>query len=192
MDDKNIILLLQQGDEPTFKHLVEKYQSKVHNTVISYLQNTEEAEEITQDVFIEVYRSIGKFDGRSSLSTWIYRVAVNKSLDHIRHKKRKKRFAFLTSLFGAESGELIHDKPTFDHPGVLLEQKESAKYLFAAIDELPETQKTAFILSQVEDMPQKEIAEVMGISVKAVESLIQRGKANLRKKLENMYPNRRE
>jgi RNA polymerase sigma factor (sigma-70 family) len=155
------------------------------------LQHREEAEDITQEVFIEVYQSLSKFKEQSTISTWIYRITVNKCLDHLRAKKRHKRFGFITSLFHHETGEVLHEVSHFDHPGIELEKKEKAKLLFQAIEYLPENQKTAFILWHIEDLPQKEIAAIMQCSINAVESLLQRAKANLRKELEKIYPERR-
>lgn len=145
------------------------------------------AEDIAQEVFVTVYKSVAGFNEQSSLSTWIYRITVNKCLDHLRAKSRQKNKGFLSQLFHRETGDPLYDKPTFEHPGVQLEQKERSKYLFEAIETLPENQKTVFVLAHIEELPQKEIAEVMDISVKAVESLLQRGKANLRKKLGHVY-----
>jgi RNA polymerase sigma-70 factor (ECF subfamily) len=140
-------------------------------------------------VFIEVYRSLQNFGGNSALSTWIYRITVNKCLDFLRKKKTRKRFGIFSGLFGNE-GEQLHDSQHFDHPGVLLENKEKSKMLFLAIEQLPENQKTAFILFHLEDLSQKEIAEIMDTSPKAVESLIQRARAGLREKLEKFYKQR--
>jgi RNA polymerase sigma-70 factor (ECF subfamily) len=187
-----IVERLKAGDEAAFRELVDTQQQRVLNVALGLVQNHELAEDITQEVFIEIFRSVAKFGGQSTLSTWIYRITVNKCLDAIRYQKRGKRFAFITSLFRQDTGELKYESPHFDHPGIALEKKENARILFAAIEELPDNQKTAFILSQVEELPQRDIAMVMDISVKAVESLIQRAKGNLRKKLENMYIKRRK
>jgi RNA polymerase sigma-70 factor (ECF subfamily) len=156
----------------------------VYNLALSFLQNTEDAEDITQEVFIEVYNSFYKFNGNSTISTWIYRITVNKALDFIRKKKRKKRFSIINRLFATEefdieSNQIAH----FDHPGVLMEQKENARLIFKLIDELKENQKTAFILFHLEDLSQKQIAEIMGISTKAVELLVRRAKLKLKEKL---------
>ncbi|MGZ3899783.1 MAG: RNA polymerase sigma factor [Bacteroidia bacterium] len=180
MDDINHI---------SFREIVESNKNKVYNTAFGFVQNIEDAEDITQEVFIEVHRSLEKFNRQSSLSTWIYRIAINKSLDFLRKKNRKKRFGFMSSLFG-ESGEQKHEQPHFDHPGILMENKEKSSILFAAIDTLPENQKSAFILFHLEELSQKEIAVIMEISPKAVESLIQRAKAGLRNKLEKIYNKR--
>ena len=179
-----------ENREISFKELVDLHKTRVFNTAISFLQNKEDAEDVAQEVFIEVYHSLEKFKGQSSVSTWIYRITVNKSLDHLRKKNRKKRFAFVTSLFNKESGEINMDTGHFEHPGILLEKKEKAKILFAVIDELSENQKTAFILYHIEELSQKEIGAVMNLSTKAVESLIARARATLRVKLEHIYKNR--
>jgi len=182
---------IASGDRNAFRQLYDAYKRLVFNASLGYLQNSSEAEEITQDVFIEINRSAAHFKGESSIKTWIYRITVNKCLDQLRHRNRKKRAGFLTSLFKKDSAELMIDVPHFHHPGVLLENKEKAALLFKLIDQLPEKQKTAFFLAHLEDLPQHEIAEVMGSSVKAVESLIQRAKANLRNWMEKFYPEQR-
>lgn len=162
------------------------YQQKMFNTAISLVQDHGIAEDIVQEVFITVFKSILSFNDRSSLSTWIYRITVNKSLDHLRAKNRQKRGIF-SGLFGSGNMEDHENKASFDHPGIKLEQKEHARYLFAAIETLPDNQKTVFILAHIEELPQKDIAEIVNLSVKAVESLLQRAKGNLRKKLAHIY-----
>lgn len=148
------------------------------NLCLQYVQYTEDAEEITQDVFVKIYESIDSFQQISSLSTWIYRITINKSLDFLKAKKRKKRFAFFTSLFH-DNNEVRYEHPYFEHPGVTLEHKEKLQHIFTQINKLPANQKTAIILSKIEQKSQGEIAEIMQISVKAAESLIQRAKKNL-------------
>jgi RNA polymerase sigma factor (sigma-70 family) len=171
---------------PSFAEIYGRYKNNVFNTVLGYVQNMEDAEEVTQDVFVEVHRSLGAFEGRSALSTWIYRIAVNRSLDFLKGKNRKKRFAFLSSLFNT-SGDLVHDPPDFHHPGIQLERKENAALLFKAIHTLPENQKTAFLLAKVEGLSYSEIAAIMELSVSSVESLLVRAKQNLQKKLSEYF-----
>jgi RNA polymerase sigma-70 factor (ECF subfamily) len=114
---------------------------------------------------------------------------VTKSLDHERKKKRKKRFAFVRSIFGEEN-EVVVNPPDFNHPGVTLDNKESAAVLFKAISELPENQRIAFTLNKVEGLSYQEVSEVMDTTVSSVESLMHRAKNNLRKKLEDYYNSR--
>ncbi len=149
------------------------------------------AEDIAQEVFVTVFRSVLSFNERSSISTWICRITVNKCLDHLRAKTRQKRTGFISMLFNKDE-QPLHDQPVFDHPGIQLERKEKARYLFEAIETLSGTQKTVFILAHIEELPQKDIADIMNMSVKAVESLLQRAKANLRKKLAAVYTKENE
>ncbi len=163
-----------------------EYKNLVYNLALQYVQNMEDAEEITQDVFLSVYQSMDGFRADAKLSTWIYKITINKSIDLINKRKRKKRFAFLTSLFNLEDDKLMHEPANFDHPGVQLENKEALKNLFELINQLPEKQKTALILTKIEQKSQIETADIMELSPKAVESLVQRAKVNLQKKLTNI------
>ncbi|MEL6945434.1 MAG: RNA polymerase sigma factor [Bacteroidota bacterium] len=172
-----------EGKETAFRQLYELFSDKVYNTAISYVQNEQDAEEITQDVFVTIFRKAATFKGDSAAGTWIYRITINSSLNFIKKKKRSSLFYF---------GKQKLDQVDFEHPGILLENKEEAKVLFQVIQQLPEQQKTAFILSFIEQLPRQEVADIMETSLKAVESLLQRAKANLRKKLEKRYPERRK
>lgn len=186
MNELDLIQQLREGDEQAFKSLVTNYQDLVFNTALGIVQNSEDAEDVAQEVFIQVYRSIDQFKGDARLSTWIYRITTTKALDHIRSRKRKKRFAFITSLFGPND-ELVHEPVDFQHPGVALDRKEQAALLFQMIAQLPENQKVAFTLHKTEELSYQEIADVMQLSVSAVESLLFRARQNLRKLLEKYY-----
>lgn len=179
----HIIQKITQGDQDAFRELYDLFSEKVYNTALSYTQNEADAEEVTQDVFVAIFKNAAKFKGNSTVNTWVYRITVNTALNFL---QRKKRHSFL------QFTEIKTSPPDFEHPGVLLENKERAKALFATIDRLPDRQKTAFILSFIEELPRKEVAEIMELSLKAVESLLQRAKQNLSKKLKNQYPNRRK
>lgn len=157
----------------------------VYNLALNYVQSIEDAQEITQDVFVTVYQSLNSFQEISSMSTWMYRITINKCLDFLKAKQRKKRFAFLTSFFFDDSNDLKHNPPEHNHPGILLEDKEALDNLFKKINVLPDNQKTALILHKIEQKSQIEVAEIMKLSPKAVESLIQRAKKNLSNKLNN-------
>ncbi len=186
LNEFELISRLKSGDAIAFRELVESRQNLVFNTVIGFLQNTEDAEDVTQDVFVKIFESIGQFKGESALSTWVYRVAVTTALEFLRRKKRKKRFGFLSPILG-ENNELTVELPDFHHPGVTLDNREKASMLFKAIKQLPENQQTAFILNKVEGLPYQEVAEIMKTSLSAVESLLHRAKTNLKDLLKNFY-----
>jgi RNA polymerase sigma-70 factor (ECF subfamily) len=152
--------------------------NKVFNLALQYVQNREDAEEITQDVFITVHEKLEQFKGESTIETWIYRITVNKSLDFIKYKKRKKRWIDLIRF-----GDGQTDASDFNHPGVEMENKEALELLFSKINALKEQQKTVIILSRIENMSHAEIAEILQVSAKAVESLLARAKENLKKVL---------
>ncbi|HTD93620.1 MAG TPA: sigma-70 family RNA polymerase sigma factor [Chitinophagaceae bacterium] len=182
MDERLLVEQLKQGDEAAFKIIVETWQNMVYNTALGIVQNAEDAEDIAQEVFVQVYQSISSFKGDSKFSTWLYRIAITKSLDHERHKKRKKRFAFVKSLFGEESQIMIHP-PDFNHPGVVMDKKEEAARLFNAISRLPENQRIAFTLHKMEGLSYQEVSDVMKTTISSVESLMHRARTNLKKTL---------
>ena len=177
---------LKQGDQSGFAAVMDLYQDMVYNTAISIVQNADDADDITQEVFVQVYLSIKSFKGESKLSTWLYRITISKALDHEKKKKRKKRFGIVQSLFGSIDNEQP-EQTEFNHPGVQLEKKENAAELFKALKKLPEKQRIAFTLQKLEGQSNQEIAEIMNTSLYAVESLMGRAKANLKKLLYNYY-----
>lgn len=190
MNEQELLNQLQAGNESAFKTLVETHQKRVFNTVLAIVQNFEEAEDVSQEVFMEAYQSVKKFRGDSKLSTWLYRIATTKALEEIRKKKTAKRFAFFTNLFG-DDNEILHQPVEFEHPGVVLEHKENSKTLFKAINLLPDNQKVAFTLYNIEGLSYQEITEVMQLSLSSVESLLFRAKTNLRKSLGDFYKNQK-
>ena len=168
-----------------FQNLVESLQEKVRNTCFRYVNNVDDADDIAQEVFIQVFESMSHFREESQMSTWVYRIAVNKSLDFLRSKKRKKRFGQLTSLFRfTEEGEEIIEIPNYETPERELEDKERKEVLDWAISKLPENQKTAIILSKYEGFSNKEITKIMDLSLSAIEALMHRAKKNLQKQLQ--------
>jgi len=183
LNEVELIQGLRKGNETAFKYLVENYQDRVFNTAISIVQSAEDAEDVAQEVFIQVFRSINSFKEESKLSTWIYRITTTRSLDHLRSRKSKKRFGIIKRLLG-DQNEVLYEVPDFNHPGVALDRKENASRLFKAIDKLPENQKIAFTLHKLENLSYQEISDVMNSSVAAVESMMHRAKQNLRKILE--------
>jgi len=173
-----------------FKALVSEHQDMVLNTCYRFVMNREDAEDLAQEVFVEVYRSLDKFREESKLSTWIYRIAVTKSLDHLRRMKRKKRFSSLKRIIGIDDPAEELPSSSSDNPEQTLAEKENLAVLQQALNALPENQKTAFLLSKQDGYSNSEIAEILQTSVSAVESLVHRAKKNLHDRLHNYYQNR--
>lgn len=187
MQENELISRLKQNDEEAFRLVINENQKKVVNTCYRLVLDKESAEDIAQEVFIKVFTSIGQFRGDSKLSTWIYRIAVTKSLDHLRAQKRKKRWAFLKPLQGEDDTVIDVPAPEGDSPFAKIDTEERLKALNDAMNKLPENQKVALSLSKFDEMSSKEIADVMGTTVSAVESLIHRAKKNLEKNLYSYY-----
>jgi RNA polymerase sigma-70 factor (ECF subfamily) len=185
LNEPELIQQLKQGNEPAFRWLVDNYRNRVFHTVLNIVQDEAEAEDATQEVFIKVYESVSQFKQESALSTWIYRIAVHKALDKIRRRKTRQRLHQLMPWWMPD--EKKSEASEFHHPGIQLEHKEKAAVLFAAINSLPEKQRVAFTLIKVQGMSYEEATGIMDQSIKAVESLITRAKANLQKLLEEYY-----
>jgi RNA polymerase sigma-70 factor (ECF subfamily) len=183
LNQPELVEQLQQGDEAAYKRMVNDYQGMVYNTVLGIVQNADDADDIAQDVFIQVFRSVSSFKGDSKFSTWLYRITVNKALDHV--KKSKNRLGFVQRLFGGH--DEVKQPTEFNHPGVQMEKKERANELFKALKQIPDKQRIAFTLHKLEGQSYQEIAEIMNTTLYAVESLMSRAKANLRKELKKYY-----
>jgi RNA polymerase sigma-70 factor (ECF subfamily) len=183
MDDAGLVKRLQGREESAFRELVESYQNMIINTCYGFLHNTEEAEDVAQEVFIQVFKSIESFRGDAKLSTWIYRIAVNRSLNKIRSRKSK----FLVAIDSLFESEKPHKSSYSVTPQDSLENQERAKVLHDAIDKLPDSQKTAFVLSKYKGLPNKKISEIMSATLSSVEALLNRAKKNLQKSLIAYY-----
>lgn len=184
--DINIVKEIQNGSQQAFIKLIDDFQKTVLTTCMGFVHNISDAQDITQDVFIEVFESISKFRGDAKLSTWIYRIAVNKSLNFIRNNKKRKFFKSIDILFDGNT-QKIDVIDTSSEPHEQMEQNEIAIVLNKAIDSLPKKQQIAFVMHKYDDLSYKQIAEVMEVSLASVESLIFRAKANLQKRLIKFY-----
>lgn len=176
---------LKSGDHHEFSLLIDLHAEKVYNMLCGLLRNENEAEDLTQEVFTTVFLTISQFKGDAKLSTWIYRISVNKFKEHVRNRSRKKRFGFLHSLDSVNASEsLISNTP---NPEGELENKERSEILIAAINQLPEKQFLAFTMHKIEGVSQQEIGLILNVSITAVESLIFRARKSLKQKLHRYY-----
>jgi len=179
---------LRKGDQEAFKKLVDTYQLSIIRICRGYVRSEDDAKDIAQEVFIEVYRSIKKFRAKSTLTTWIHRIAVNKSLNYIRNNKKYINQSIeLSTIFNLSDHSVKNQTAeTTDEP---VNRKDHALALHMALDSLPAKQRTAFILREYEDLSYNEIADILQSSLSSVESLLFRARQNLRKKLYGYYKN---
>jgi len=180
MNDYDLVSKIKNGDQNAFKQLFEEYQHLVFNISYRMSGNQEEAEDTTQDVFIKIFHAIGKFRGEATLSSWIYRIAVNTCL---KRERRKKLENWISLEFLFQEKEQLQPVSPEETPAQQIEIAEKEQIVQKAIQSLPERQKTALILYRYENLSYEEIAAVMEISLSAVESLLHRAKDNLTKKL---------
>ncbi|MEA3504105.1 MAG: RNA polymerase sigma factor [Bacteroidota bacterium] len=178
-DEKGLIEDLKSGNHGAFKKLVESHKEMVFQVCYNFLNSADDADDIAQDVFVEVYKSVANFHGKSTLKTWLYRIAVNKSLNFIKKHKRRT----LVDDFSSFNNDSLKTNDASEY----IESKERKKILNSAIASLAKNQKIAFTLQKIDDKSYKEVAEIMDISISSVESLMYRAKKNLQKKLLNYY-----
>lgn len=177
--DEHVIKLVAEGDEKSFEQLVHKYEQAVFSTIYRYIGNRDDVEDLAQEIFLKVWRNAKKFKGKSKFSTWLYRIVVNHCINY--RRKHKYKHVSLDEL--TEKGvtpESLKVTPDW-------EQKRRVELVRRAVDELPDRQRMALVLSQFEGRSYKEIAEIMKVSLSSVESLIFRGRSSLRDKLAKAF-----
>lgn len=185
-DDIKNMLAFKGGDEASFEKLLAKYSPVIINYIYRFTSNRQDAEDLTQEVFLKVYRSAARYEPKSKFSTWLYTIASNVCVDY----KRKSK-----------NNPLIHALPVINKPDEnddaiceikdssggsvedLVEQKITDDKIKALLSELPETQRLALTLKVYENKSYSEIAEILDCTIPAVESLIFRARQTLKKKL---------
>ncbi len=195
MTEIELIRKLIVDKSGAFKELVDRYQRLVLATARGFVKNDEDAHDLSQEVFIKIFQSLDQFRQESGLSTWIYRITVNLSMNYIRDNKKHRDASSLDSNIdsnnpGDNSSRKISLKipvAGWEIPDKELENKDRAKFLHQAIDSLPENQRKAFVLHKYDELSYKEIADILEISISSVESLLFRARKNLQKKLWNCY-----
>lgn len=164
-----------------------KYSVRLFRTVLKIVRNNEDAEEVVQDVFVALYQKLDSFKQESQITTWLYQIAMNKALDVLRKKKTKKRFAWISSLWDKDSGELLFDPTDGKTVESTVDSEQALAIVFFYINQLPERQKNAFILFEMEQMSYEEITQQLDISKSSLESLLFRARQTLREKLGGYY-----
>jgi RNA polymerase sigma-70 factor (ECF subfamily) len=180
--ERGLVEMCRRGDAEAFARLVGLHESMVYNLSARLLGDGEEARDLSQDVFLQVYRTLGGFQGRSTLKTWIYRIAVNQARNRHRFWRRRHR-ADQVSLDQhiALHGEFRSNGDTT--PDRVLAQKELAARLQHALDQLPFDQRTAIVLREIDGLSYDEIAFSLGVAIGTVKSRLTRARQSLRLEL---------
>lgn len=187
MDDKQLIKKILEHDDLAFGILLEKYKKLVYTAIYRLVRDAADAEDIFQDVFLEVYRSIHYLRNENDLSGWLFKIAYNKSISFLRKKNPARANSNSYEDQKLESGKNKYSLVDHQTPSERLEEEEAEIALYTAIDRLPEMQKKALLLHKFENYSHKEIGEMMDLSISSVESLIYRAKIALRKSLYSYF-----
>jgi RNA polymerase sigma-70 factor (ECF subfamily) len=184
--DIRLMLLVRDDDTVAFADLVERFQHRLVAVMHHLVGSAEEAEDLAQEVFLRVYRTRKKYTPKAKFSTWLFTIANNLALNALRDRQRRP----VLPLEVRESGPLLgrpgdaNAAARDDPPAHNLQQEELAAVIRSALDALNERQRVAIVLNKFEDMNYSDIADVMGLSTKAVKSLLSRARAKLRESLQ--------
>ena len=178
---------LRAGDRAEFARLVETYSAAIYRLAIKMLENTQDAEDILQETFIKAFRHLNTFDGRSSLSTWLYRIATNEALMALRRRKVN-----LVSLDEPDETLEQEQEPLqivdwCCMPEQELMSAEARQYLDRAIDELSPNLRIVFLLRDIEGLSTQEVEQVLGLTETAVKTRLSRARLRLRELLSEYY-----
>jgi RNA polymerase sigma-70 factor (ECF subfamily) len=181
--DEILVAKCQEGDKQAFELLIKKYQRRIFHLIYRITQDPAVVEPIAQEVFLKAYRSISSFRGSSRFYTWLYRIAVNTSLSHIKKQSAGENRERMIE-FDHHASTLQADSMRADDPEELFMRKEFFQHLLASLRRLPEELRTAVMLREFSGMNYEEISEVMEIPLGTVRSRIFRARARLREMLE--------
>jgi RNA polymerase sigma-70 factor (ECF subfamily) len=183
--DLALVQALQRGEDRTLNGLMDRHREGLFRFVLRYVRNETDALELTMETFVRAYFNIGKYRPRARFATWLYQIALNLCRDHLR--SRTYQYSLQTTSFDASAED--NKEPglilaTDRGPDQTADRREELIALEAAIHELPEDLKTSFILTALEERQQNEVAELLGISPKAVETRVYRARKLLLEKME--------
>ncbi|MGI6663923.1 MAG: sigma-70 family RNA polymerase sigma factor [Christensenellaceae bacterium] len=179
MDEKALIKKAQEGEIEAFETLMQNYQGKIFALALRMTRNPEDAYDVAQESMIKIYRAIKKFKGKSAFGTWVYAITRNAALDYLR--KRSRKTSHEQELPEYADLQLATEESSL--PEAQAEQRETRDYLLKLIDELPEVQKRAIILREIDGYSYEEIAEILQISLGTVKSRLFRAREALRDKI---------
>ncbi|MCA1745706.1 MAG: RNA polymerase sigma factor [Bacteroidales bacterium] len=179
-EDNAIIALIRAGDKEAYRQLVERYQQKVFQTCMGFVHNEADAADLSQDIFIRAYEKLSSFKGEAQFSTWLYRMSSNMAINFIRKRKLRSWFQRL------DEGHNNIDLSSGEYADTHMLRSEQKKLLKQALGKLNSAQQKAFVLSHYQDLSNQELADVMGLSLKATESLLFRARARMQANLKQI------
>lgn len=182
MDEQQLIRQAQAGDQAAFERLVERYQKPVYHQALRLLSNQEDAADVTQEVFLKVWRNLPSFRGESGFSTWLYRLTDNAAIDLLRREKKRRGDPSLDDEEQRFDSLLADPAPT---PYQAAEREELRRAVANGLDSLSEEHRRVLVLREVSGLSYEEIGQQLGLNAGTVKSRIARARLSLAKKLQN-------
>lgn len=183
-DDEAVLARAQSGDRAAFAEIVRKYQTRVYGAALHITKSPSDAEDVAQEAFVRAFRGLARFDGRSELFTWLYRITVNTALNHVRAAGRQRKLARAGADRVAHHGgrpEAPGIAPRTPEEGVRLSQR--TEQVFEALAELSEPLRITLVLASVEALPYRQISEILEIPEGTVAWRVNEARKQLRAKL---------
>lgn len=162
-EDAAMVKAVLGGDSTAYRGLVEKYQSRVYSMVYGMIRNREDARDLTQEAFVKAFNNLKSFRLEASFYTWLYRIAMNVTIDHTRKRKRREVAGFEEDIANRDADGGIDEIHHQDSPSKALERKQLYKKIMDCLEKLPADQKQVILLRELEGLSYREISEVMGI-----------------------------
>ena len=183
--DVDLMLAIKAGDEGAFSVLVNRHRNSIVNLTYRYLGNRADAEDLAQEVFLKVYRARQRYEARAKFTTWLYRVAVNASLNEVRNRKSRPTHgaAPLTGTVDSDFVPSLADHGA-ESPPEGVEREELKEQVRAAVDDLPDRQKMALLLNKFHGLSYEDLSETMEMTIPAIKSLLVRARENVRRRIE--------
>jgi len=186
LKERELIRRAKQGDMLAFEELILQHEKIVYNLALRMMNHSEDAQDISQEVFLKAYRSLQNFDERSAFSTWLYRITHNTCIDEMRKRKGKQSYSLEEELESADGSMQRQVADAGDTPEESLMRKEQKSEILQALDTLSEEHKAAIILRDVKGMAYEEIAEILELSLGTVKSRISRARNQLKTEILKM------
>jgi RNA polymerase sigma-70 factor (ECF subfamily) len=189
-DDPDALMIqaVLDGDPEAYRVVVERYERRIYYVVYGMVRNPEDARDIAQDAFVKAFQNLHRFRLESKFYTWICRIAMNLSIDHLRKRKHRNHAEFDDMRGGSDGAQVVRLHSKRDDPSENVSRRRMFKTIMDAVDDLPDDQRQVLVLRELEDMPYKEISEILGIPEGTVMSRLYYARRRLQKVLAEHRP----
>jgi len=168
--DEELVERSRRGDAGAYDELIRRYQGKIYSCVYNMTSNKEDTEDLVQEVFIKAYHSLPRFQGKSSFYTWIYRIAINRTINYVKKRKNKQALSLNDADLGIERDNTYIELSSKKSPVLDLSVSELKEKLNRALQKLSEKHRTVVVMHDIEGVPHEEIAQIQGCSPGTVRS----------------------